>query len=187
MGQYLWRSSQKPPAQIGRKKYQESAFWVKLIKFREKEIFSMKSTDTFKLLFIMGAIALLMTACAAPEYDSGRSYDSGQSYESGRNDAIVPGTDYHATGSIPCSMGQGQPTGSCPFGVRREGNGSGMVTVTKPDGSARTIFFENGRAVGYDQSQADTGRFRYVKESDLNIIHIGTERYEIPDAVIFGG
>ncbi|MDV7392579.1 hypothetical protein RZS08_14530, partial [Arthrospira platensis SPKY1] len=39
-------------------------------------------------------------------------------------DAKVPGTDYHATGNIPCSMGGGQPTGQCPFGVKREGNGS---------------------------------------------------------------
>nr|WP_321467491.1 hypothetical protein [uncultured Desulfobulbus sp.] len=40
-------------------------------------------------------------------------------------DAKVAGTDYHATGNIPCSMSKGQPTGSCLFGVKREGNGSG--------------------------------------------------------------
>lgn len=62
-----------------------------------------------------------------------------------------------------------------------------MVTVTKPDGRKRVIYFENGRATGYDQSQADRGVFSASKESDLNIVHIGDERYEIPDAVIFGG
>jgi hypothetical protein len=102
-------------------------------------------------------------------------------------DAKVPGTDYHATGNIPCSMGGGQPTGSCAFGVKREGNGSGMVTVTKPDGRTRTIFFEKGRATGADVSQADPGEFRASKESDLHVIRIGQERYEIPDSVIFGG
>jgi hypothetical protein len=102
-------------------------------------------------------------------------------------DALVPGTSYHATGEIPCSMGGGQPTGSCAFGVVREGGGSGFVTVTKADGSTRAIFFEKGKAVGSDASQADAGEFSATREGDLNIVHIGEERYEIPDAVIFGG
>ncbi|MGB8700867.1 MAG: hypothetical protein WCD18_15745 [Thermosynechococcaceae cyanobacterium] len=106
---------------------------------------------------------------------------------SGGGDAVVPGTNYNATGNIPCSMGGGQPTTSCRFGVVRKGNGNGTVTVKKPDGRTRTIFFENGKATGYDQSQADPGEFSANKQSDLNIIHIGQERYEIPDAVIFGG
>lgn len=103
------------------------------------------------------------------------------------SDALVAGTDFNATGKVPCSMGNGQPTGSCDFGVVREGNGSAMVTVTKTDGRTRTIFFENGKATGYDMSQADPGEFSATKESDLYIINIGDERYEIPDAVINGG
>ncbi|MFK7845640.1 MAG: hypothetical protein AB8G77_10090 [Rhodothermales bacterium] len=103
------------------------------------------------------------------------------------HDTKVPGTDFHAKGDVPCSMGKGQPTGSCAFGVKREGNGSAMVMVTKADGSQRVIFFEKGRAIGYDQSEADSGEFKANKEADLNIIHISKERYEIPDAVISGG
>jgi hypothetical protein len=115
--------------------------------------------------------------------------ETSSAVESGSSgsDALVPGTNYHATGDIPCGMGGGQPTGACPFGVVREGNGSGVVTVTKPDGRTRSIFFENGEAVGYDASQADPGEFSARREGDLNIIRIGDERYQIPDAVIFGG
>lgn len=102
-------------------------------------------------------------------------------------DAVVTGTDYHATGNIPCAMTAGQPTGSCPFGVTREGNGSGIVTVTKPDGRTRAIFFENGEAIGSDVSEADAGEFSASREADLTLVRIGDERYEIPDAVIFGG
>jgi hypothetical protein len=102
-------------------------------------------------------------------------------------DAKVPGTPYHATGEIPCAMVSGQPTGSCPFGVTPEGNGTGIVTVTKPDGRTRAIFFKNGNPTGYDQSQADPGEFSAEKQGDLSVISIGQERYEIPDAVIFGG
>jgi len=102
-------------------------------------------------------------------------------------DAKVAGTDYHATGNVPCKMGKGQPTGSCPFGVTREGGGSGVVTVTKPDGRTRKIFFEKGKATTADVSQADPGEFSASREGDLTIINIGDERYEIPDAVVFGG
>ena len=103
------------------------------------------------------------------------------------SDALVEGTNYNATGDIPCTMTAGQPTGSCPFGVTREGNGTGIVTVTKPDGRTRAIFFENGEATGYDESEADPGDFSVEKQGDLSVIRIGEERYEIPDAVIFGG
>lgn len=102
-------------------------------------------------------------------------------------DALVGGTEYNATGKIPCSMGDDQPSGTCDFGVVREGNGTGMVTVTRPDGVKHVIFFENGKATGYDQSEADPGEFKATKESDMSTIHIGEERYEIPDAVIYGG
>ena len=102
-------------------------------------------------------------------------------------DAKVAGTPYHATGQIPCATAAGQPTGSCPFGVVRKGGGTGTVTVTKPDGRTRSIFFERGKATGYDMSQADPGEFSASRQGDLNVIRIGAERYEIPDAVIFGG
>ena len=112
---------------------------------------------------------------------------SGSTAAASWHDAKVAGTQYHATGNIPCSTAAGQPTGSCSFGVTREGHGTGMVTVTKPDGRNRAIFFKKGKATGYDQSQADTGKFSAKKQGDLSIIHIGQERYEIPDAVIWGG
>ena len=103
------------------------------------------------------------------------------------SDAKVPGTPYHATGEVPCVLGSGQPKGSCRFGVVRTSAGSGTVTVTKPDGRTRSIFFEKGRATGYDMSQADPGEFSARKQGDTSLISIGQERYEIPDAVISGG
>jgi hypothetical protein len=102
-------------------------------------------------------------------------------------DAKVAGTDFNATGNLPCAMGGGQPTTSCAFGVKRQGQGKGLVTVTKPDGGKRTIFFDKGRATGYDASQADKAAFKSTRQSDLTTVHIGDERYEIPDAVVNGG
>ena len=103
------------------------------------------------------------------------------------HDALVPGTAYHATGDIRCVMATGRPVGWCPFGVTRKGNGSGVVTVTRPDGRKCAIFFEQGKATGADTGFADPGEFSASREGDLTTVRIGQERYEIPDAVIFGG
>ena len=102
-------------------------------------------------------------------------------------DGLVEGTNYHATGKIPCAMNISQPKGSCSFGVTRKGNGSGTVTVAKPDGRIREILFERGTATGYDMNQTDPAEFNARREADMTIIRIGEELYEIPDAVIFGG
>jgi hypothetical protein len=115
--------------------------------------------------------------------DTKRTSPSGPS----KNDAAIHGTKYNATEKIPCSVAKDQPTGSCPFSVTREGKGNGIVTITKPDGSTRTIFFENGKAVGADVSQAVPGEFSAKKEGDMNVIRIGDEHYQIPEAVIPGG
>lgn len=95
---------------------------------------------------------------------------------------------FDATGKIPCAQAAGQPMGQCQFGVARAGGGYATVVVTRPDGRTRAIYFMMGRPLGADTSQADGyPEFRATKESDLNLIRIGNERYEIPDAVILGG
>ena len=50
------------------------------------------------------------------------------------------------------------------------------------------IFFEKGKATGADLSQADGDMsFSATKEADLYKVRAGKERYEIPEAVVFGG
>ncbi len=95
---------------------------------------------------------------------------------------------FDASGTIPCAKYKGQPKVECPFGVARGKNGTATVHITHPDGSKRVLFFENGVAVGADLSQADGSmEFSAKKESDLFLIHAGDGRYEVPEAVIFGG
>ena len=96
--------------------------------------------------------------------------------------------DFDATGRIPCAQQADQPMVQCEFGVARAGGGNATVVVTRPDGESRGLYFRMGRAVGADTSEADnTGAFRAEKESDLHLIRVGDERYEIPDAVVLGG
>jgi hypothetical protein len=95
---------------------------------------------------------------------------------------------FNATGQIPCAQHEGQPMGQCNFGVTRDPGGTATVVVTRPDCRTRAIFFEKGKAVGADQSQADGNmRFHATKRGDLYMIEAGDERYEIPEAVVFGG
>ncbi len=100
----------------------------------------------------------------------------------------APGVSSSASGNIPCAQNKGQPMGQCPFTVEREGKGSAIVSITLPDGRKRAIFFTKGKATGADLSQADGNmKFKATKQADLFKIQAGNERYEIPEAVVFGG
>jgi len=95
---------------------------------------------------------------------------------------------FDATGRIPCAWSAGQPMTTCAFGVARAGGGYATVVITRSDGVTRAIYFRMGRPVGADTSEADAyPRFGATKESDLHLIRVGDERYEIPDAVVLGG
>jgi len=95
---------------------------------------------------------------------------------------------FNATGKLPCAQAKGQPMGQCDFGVARAGGGTAAVSITLPDGRKRAIFFKAGKAVGADLSQADGNMsFSATKEADLYMIRAGNERYEIPEAAIYGG
>lgn len=101
-------------------------------------------------------------------------------------DAMVAGTNFHATGEIVCVDENGEA--SCPFGVVRHGNGTADVTITRPDGRPRTIFFEGGKAVAADIAEADGDvEFAVERQGDMSIVTIGDQRYEVFDAIVFGG
>ena len=97
----------------------------------------------------------------------------------------VSETRVQTTGKIRCSIHGGQSMGSCPLVMQRRGSGTASVTITKPDGQIRSIFFTNGVASGYDSFDGGP-RFNASKQGDLSIIRIGPEWYEIPDAVLSG-
>jgi hypothetical protein len=104
------------------------------------------------------------------------------------HDAKVPGTNFNATGMVPCARNAGQPMAQCKFGVVREGNGNGTITIFWPDAGNRVIRFEDNTPMSYDESQADGGAKMTVgKKADVYEIRIGTQRFEIFEAVMTGG
>ena len=102
-------------------------------------------------------------------------------------DAKVAGTPYHATGTVPCSAYAAKALSQCPFGVNRTGLGSGLVDITLPSGSVRSIRFEQGTATGFIKTLEEKAVFSAQKKGDNYSITIGEERFEIPEAVIMGG
>lgn len=95
---------------------------------------------------------------------------------------------FDASGHLSCAFGVGQPMGQCEFVVARAGGGYATVVVKIPHGRTRAIFFRMGKPVGAGTSQADGyPEFRATREGDSHLIRVGNERYEIPDAAIFGG
>ncbi len=99
-------------------------------------------------------------------------------------DALVPGTNYNATGTLPCAREEGQPTTACTFGVVRRGNGNATVFVSLPGGGTRSIVFRDKDAVSSNRKK---GKLRSSRTKGLNFVTIGPERYEIPAAVVTGG
>ncbi len=96
--------------------------------------------------------------------------------------------EFDATGKLPCAQVQGQPMVQCEFGVARAGAGYATVVVTKPNGMTRALYFVRGELLGADTSQADGySEVSSQKENDLHLIAVGDERYEVSDAVVFGG
>jgi hypothetical protein len=96
----------------------------------------------------------------------------------------APKTGFDATGIIPCARQFGQPMSLCQAGVIRGDAGQAIVSVTWPDGGERIIRFRDGRPESSNASE----EFRFTREADLNMIRIGKgERFEVPDALPFGG
>ena len=97
--------------------------------------------------------------------------------------------EFDATGSVGCSDRPGQPMRQCQMGVARDGGGTATVAITRPDGRKRFIFFERGKAVSADLSQADGNMTFMPAKSGSGMFQIdtGDERYEFPESVVFGG
>jgi hypothetical protein len=101
------------------------------------------------------------------------------------SDTLVPGTNYHAVGRVPCTL-DGQPeVTDCEFGVTRGGPGLATVFITVPNGFVRVITFSGGKA----SPDSAVTSFDYTREDDNTIVKVNgqDERYVIPDAVINGG
>lgn len=99
-------------------------------------------------------------------------------------DARVPGTRYHATGKLPCSMGSASPgSAQCDFGVIRGAPGHAEVHVTPPGGFERVLRFAGSTVTADGDARVIARRSGDRWSVDVD----DYEHYQIPDAVIAGG
>ena len=99
------------------------------------------------------------------------------------SDAKVKGTPYHATGPLPCAMGNA-PMGStpCEFGVIRGKPGNAEVHI-KPAGGLERVLSFRGNAV-----TSGTDKVKATKAGDMWTIEVNDyEHYQVSDSVISGG
>ncbi|WP_050927624.1 META domain-containing protein [Aestuariivita boseongensis] len=95
---------------------------------------------------------------------------------------------FDVAGRLPCAKGVGAPMSTCAFGAARDAGGSATVSVMRADGTDRGLFFTDGVFISATTSQVDGGfQQQATREGDLTLIRVGDERYEVPDAIIFGG
>ncbi|APH72653.1 hypothetical protein [Aquibium oceanicum] len=99
------------------------------------------------------------------------------------DDALVPGTNYHATGEIECSFKDNPQVKKCSFGVVRQGGGDATVDVTFPDGFVRKLEFRNGNVTASDGAETKSER-----QSDNTVVQVNAaETFIIPIIVNEGG
>lgn len=101
------------------------------------------------------------------------------------DDAVVPGTDFHATGELDCAIAGYPSVRSCEFGVLRKRQDRASVVITLPDGDQRVLDFSDGSV----RPRAAVSAFRFRQSGDSYFINFdnGQERYTVVDAIINGG
>lgn len=108
-------------------------------------------------------------------------------------DAKVSGTPYHATGTVPCSVGT-DPKGSaqCAFGVIRRGPGKAEVRLAAPGYDIGHAKPEDLRVLHFDGAQVSGGdasvKVNATKHGDEWSVDVnGFNFYTVPEAVVDGG
>lgn len=142
------------------------------------------------------ALALLLAGCSGTDEAAAPAADASASpvaAPAGSGDTLVPGTDYHATATLSCTLDGTPVAAGCPAGVKRRWSedGGALVEITKPDGSRRAIFTDAaGKPTGADSAEADGSAgwtLEATQRDDTWIVDFGPEHYEIPQALVTGG
>lgn len=96
--------------------------------------------------------------------------------------------EFDASGHVPCAQIRGEQMGECRVAVARGGGGDATVVVTFSNGFKRMLSFMHGQFIRADTTMSGNGfDTDWRLEDDLHIIRVDDQRYELPDAVIFGG
>jgi hypothetical protein len=101
------------------------------------------------------------------------------------DDALIPGTPFHASAKVVCTVPFEPKVKECDaFVIRRGFDGTAAVEVRWGEGMKRRILFVRHEVVGADSPET----LDFERRSDFTIVRFGSEeRFEIPEALLTGG
>ncbi|MEM9782518.1 MAG: hypothetical protein AAF899_08590 [Pseudomonadota bacterium] len=96
--------------------------------------------------------------------------------------------DFDARGTMRCAQERGEAMGECSLGVARGTGGDATVAVTFGTGFTRLLFFRHGAFTRADTTMSGNGfDTDWRRDGALHLIRVDDQRFELPDAIIFGG
>lgn len=96
-------------------------------------------------------------------------------------DRVIPGTAYHATGTIRCQRLGDTRIAPCAFGIVRNGPFA-EIDLTFADGHTRSLTYRAGRFAAKDGAEV-----RSHKQGGVAVVTVnGEETFHIPDDVVMG-
>jgi hypothetical protein len=103
---------------------------------------------------------------------------------SSKVDAVIPGTNFHASAKVVCRGFIDDSIKQCEaFVIRRGFDGTATVEI-RSSNLKRRILFVKGNPIASDSPY----KLSVVRKGDLNIISLGDlEKFEIPDVLVTGG
>ena len=103
-------------------------------------------------------------------------------------DALIPGTPFHASAQITCvPYLETKPRDCEAFVTRRGFDGTGTVEIPGASAVTRSILFVKGKPVA-SNAPAATDPMTFERKGDTAVVRFGSEeRYEIPNALLSGG
>ncbi len=101
-----------------------------------------------------------------------------------RTDALIPGTPFHAQTTVTCEPAYSKQRNCEALVTRRGTDGTATVELRWDKGQKRRILFVKGRPEVADVPQP----FTFTRDAKGYVVNFGgEERFEIPEALVFGG
>jgi len=100
-------------------------------------------------------------------------------------DALIPGTPFHASAKVVCTVPFAPKVKECDaFVIRRGFDGTATVEVRWGEGVKRRILFVRHEVVAADSTETPV----FERRREFTIVRFGgDERFEIPEALVAGG
>ncbi|MEL7091804.1 MAG: hypothetical protein AAFN94_08735 [Pseudomonadota bacterium] len=95
--------------------------------------------------------------------------------------------DFDVRAEIACAQERGQTLGRCNIGIARGTGGDATAVATFANGFARRLTFQHGEFVFADTTMSGTGTdIEWRLEAGIHHLRVDDQRFDIPDALLFG-